>query len=378
MHLYTVGGAIRDLLIGQAPRDSDVVFDGSAEDFIRSNPAARKAGHAFPVCLLRGIEYAPLRGNTLEADLFARDFTINAIAADPNGKLTAHPLAFEDIRNGVLRAASPSSLNEDPCRVFRAARFLALYPWLKPHPSLLESMRNAKHLLNTLAPERVAGDLCKALAAPIPGNFFRVLQKTGCLAAWFPLLAHAAKITAGPPPHHSETVLEHTCEVMDIVANFEYTSQQERQLAVWMACCHDLGKVFTSSDLLPHHYGHDKKGESAAKKLAMHLSLSTRFVRAGSVAARWHMQGGQYTALRPVKRVDMLMAVNKASLLRPFFSLVQADSNVDFTSIAQAELDVIIRVALPDKWRNLGPESGKRLRQMRGEALAKANMPYPL
>lgn len=60
-------------------------------------------GKSVHVCLWRGRECMPLRRGNLEADLLARDLTVNALALDARGILHAHPQALADLRAGLLR-----------------------------------------------------------------------------------------------------------------------------------------------------------------------------------------------------------------------------------------------------------------------------------
>ena len=125
MELYLVGGAVRDLLLGRRPTDLDFAFDGTMADFLAAHPEAVRVGKSVDVCLWHGRECMPLRGGTLAADFEARDLTINALALDTAGRLHSHPQALEDLRNSLLRPASPTAFADDPTRVFRLARFAA-------------------------------------------------------------------------------------------------------------------------------------------------------------------------------------------------------------------------------------------------------------
>ena len=50
MRIYRVGGAVRDLLLGRAPKDHDyVVVGATVEDFLAAYPDAKQIGKAFPV-----------------------------------------------------------------------------------------------------------------------------------------------------------------------------------------------------------------------------------------------------------------------------------------------------------------------------------------
>lgn len=364
MEEYIVGGAVRDILLGRPPREYDIAFTGTVEGFICRNPSARKAGNDFPIFIKNGLEYAPLRGETIHDDLALRDFTINALALDGSGKIIAHPRSFSDLQHRILRPAGPDALNSDPVRAFRAARFAALLPDFSVHEQTLEQMAAVAEsgVLHNITPERVAGELQKALQTPKPGNFLRMLHAGNCLTPWFAEFSNAATIPAGPLPFHDESVLEHTAQIMDRCTG--------DAVAVFMALCHDIGKPQTPHDLLPHHYKHEHRGETAARQLAQRLKLPNRLGRAGELAARHHMKGGMYATLRTGTRVDMLMALNRQSLLSPFARLVHADSGTDYTARMHAERDAILRVNLPAELRNLGPESGKRLRELRCQTLA--------
>ncbi|UZP68259.1 tRNA nucleotidyltransferase [Desulfovibrio mangrovi] len=365
MEEYLVGGAVRDILLGRTPHEYDYAFADTVEGFICRNPSARKAGNDFSICILHGLEHAPLRGKSIHEDLLLRDFTINALALDPNGKLYAHPQAFADMRNRTLRATNPTALQDDPIRVFRAARFAADLPEFTIHPDLLQQMRDigSSGILDQMTPERVAGELFKALHTSMPGTFIRVLQEANCLSPWFKELQGAADVPAGPLPYHRESVLVHTAQVMDQCAG--------DPTAVYMALCHDLGKTKTPAEVLPHHYKHEHRGEEEAWALGTRLKLSNRLMRAGMVAARQHMKCGAYPSLKAGTRVDLLMEINKHSLLESFCRLIKADCGVDHSDTMSKDREVILNVVLPDELRNKGPESGIRLREMRCVALSR-------
>ena len=106
--VYLVGGAVRDRLLGRTPREYDFAFDADEATFLQRNPEARKVGKSVSVFLLRGQEFMPLEG-TLEEDMRRRDLTINALAEDRDGNLLGHPDALSDLREGILRPASPTA-----------------------------------------------------------------------------------------------------------------------------------------------------------------------------------------------------------------------------------------------------------------------------
>lgn len=355
------------MLLGLPVRDRDyLVLDATVEDFLKAHPAAKPVGKTFPVFILDHQEYSFPRAASLEQDLALRDFTMNALAMDEEGRLFCHPTAMEDLKSKVIRPASPSSLPDDPLRVIRAARFAAQMPGFSPHPELLDAMRTvaASGALAEPYAERVGQEVLKAIAGDCPGEFLRVLDRTGCLSPWLAELEGASGIPAGPLQYHDASVLEHTARVMDRLAG--------DPLSVWMALCHDLGKVTTPADMLPRHIDHDVRGEASALELGQRLRLPTRLIRAGSDASRWHMIAGNYPNLRASTRVDLLTRLTSRGVLREMFRLELADKDRDHSALVQRELETILAVRLAPEDRDLGPLSAEKLRGQRIKSIAKA------
>ena len=141
MKIYKVGGAVRDSLLGVRSADNDWVVIGSSPEEMMAN-GFKPIGKDFPVFLHPDTneEYALARTEkksgtgyhgftfyfgkdvTLEEDLSRRDFTINAIAEDKEGKIIDPFNGQEDINNKLFRHVS-DAFYEDPLRAIRLARF---------------------------------------------------------------------------------------------------------------------------------------------------------------------------------------------------------------------------------------------------------------
>ena len=185
------------------------------------------------------------------------------------------------------------------------------------------------------------------------------------VSPWFAELEEAARIPAGPPRWHGrDSVLDHTCSVMDRCAG--------DALAAWMALCHDLGKLRTPADNWPHHYGHDALGVSVAQALCRRLALSNLHLKAAETACAEHMRAGRYGELRVGTRRDILWRVERRGLSRPFWRLVDADSRRGWSTPAERELAILRAVRLPDEWRDRGPASAQHLRDLQCAALVAA------
>ena len=247
MKTYLVGGAVRDILLGQAPVELDYAVDGDDAAFLATHPDAARVGKSVQVCLWHGCEFMPLRGGSLPADLAARDLSVNALALDAGGHVHAHARTLADLERRLLRPASPDAFRKDPLRLFRLARFACRHPDWQLHPDCLRLAAEVpESALAAIPAERVGRELLKALALPCPGRFLEVLEQLHLWRPWFTELEAIARIPAGPVRWHSGSVLQHTVRVMNAVAG--------NSLAVWMAFCHDLGKLLTPEEELPHHY----------------------------------------------------------------------------------------------------------------------------
>ncbi len=375
MRILLVGGAVRNMLLGLPVRDRDyLVLGATVEDFLRAHPGAKAVGKTFPVVIHQGQEFSFPRGSatpgggTLEEDLRLRDFTVNAMALDQDGRLHCHPQALEDLQARQLRPASPGSLRDDPLRAYRAARLCCELPGFTPHPELLAAMRalDADALGQAYA-ERVGQEVLKACASPRPGDFLRLLGATGCLSPWLAEFEGAERIPAGPPKYHDASVLEHTARVMDACAALP----EEPALTAWMALCHDLGKTTTPAETLPRHIGHETRGEPLALALGQRLRLTARHIQAGAMAARWHMLAGSYPTLRPATRVDLLFRLKARGVLRELFRLAAADrGEAGHLPEALLDLESALAVRLPAKARDRGEDSGLLLRQLRAKAVS--------
>src|SRR5512135_1177848 len=143
--IFQVGGSVRDALLGLPVQDHDWVVVGGTPEGMEGQ-GYKPVGKDFPVFLhpatheeyaLARTERKTARGYkgfavyaapdvTLEQDLARRDFTINAMAQDAEGKLIDPYGGEADLRAGILRHVSPA-FAEDPVRILRAARFVARY-----------------------------------------------------------------------------------------------------------------------------------------------------------------------------------------------------------------------------------------------------------
>lgn len=364
MRIYLVGGAVRDRILGRPVQDRDyVVVGGSEAKLVRRIPGLTKIGRREPVWVRQGEEYTLSSQADILADLALRDLTINALAMDEGGAVIALPGALEDLMTRVLRPVAAANIFADPVRLVRAARFAAQFPDFRVDASWQEiAQAMPEATLGAVAAERVGAEIRKVCAAFAPGRFLRLAVAWGGFKPWCAVWCDAARIPAGPKPYHQESLLEHTAQVMDACAG--------DPLAVWMALTHDIGKTTTSVDLWPRHHGHERRGEDLARSWGLMLRLSSAWIQAGALAARWHMGCARYPELKASTRVRLVTEISRHQLLSQLARVVQADNGLDMQPWMEEDLRRIKAVRLPGHLQGLGKKSGEVLHALRCAVLA--------
>jgi tRNA nucleotidyltransferase (CCA-adding enzyme) len=208
MRIFTVGGAVRDELLGLPVRDRDFVVVGATPETMLSS-GYRPVGKDFPVFLhpvtheeyalarterktgrgYRGFAFHASPEVTLEEDLARRDLTINAIAKAPDGTLIDPFGGAADLAARVLRHVGPAFV-EDAVRILRVARFAARFGDFSIAPETLALMRRMvdNGEVDHLVAERVWRELARGLMEAAPSRMIRALHDCGALGRLLPAL----------------------------------------------------------------------------------------------------------------------------------------------------------------------------------------------
>ncbi|MBF0394593.1 MAG: CCA tRNA nucleotidyltransferase, partial [Alphaproteobacteria bacterium] len=189
-----VGGCVRDAVLKRPIRDVDIATHDPPERVmllleqagIRAVPTGIEhgtvtavVGHAhFEVTTLREDVETFGRHARVEftddwaADAARRDFTINALFADPEGRIYDPFNGLQDLGAGRVRfVGDPTKrIEEDVLRLLRFFRFFAWYGRPPPDPYSLAACRHMAPLLPRLSGERVCGEILKLLLAPDPAS----------------------------------------------------------------------------------------------------------------------------------------------------------------------------------------------------------------
>jgi hypothetical protein len=171
---WVVGGAVRNELLGREVLDLDIAClepGRAAREYAGrwgGAPFLLSERHgAWRVVLTDGrtIDFSPLRGGSIEADLSARDFTINAIAVPLAGGEPLDPYGGRaDLEHRALRPVSEQIFDDDPLRLLRAVRIEdELRVRLDPEGERL--LRARAGLVTRAAGERILDELLRLSGA---------------------------------------------------------------------------------------------------------------------------------------------------------------------------------------------------------------------
>ena len=220
---WLVGGSVRDELLGRPVTDVDLAVAGDPERAARalagevSGPvfALSEAFGAWRVIDRRGgrvFDVSPLQGDTIEADLGERDFTINAMARPLEGGELIDPHGGRaDLDGRVLRVLGARAYDADPLRPLRLARFAAELRF-DPDPETERLSAAAAPRTSEASPERVFGELKRLLAADGAVEGVELADRLGLLAAVLPELAALHDVEQSH--FHHLDVYGHTLEVL--------------------------------------------------------------------------------------------------------------------------------------------------------------------
>jgi poly(A) polymerase len=336
--VWIVGGAVRDAVLGREVTDLDLAVAGDPGRAAKA--VAREGdGHAFElsaefatwraVARDQGwqIDATALRGETIESDLAARDFTLGAVAVPLAGGEPVDPFGgIADLERGLLRVVGEDSFGADPLRLLRAAR-LAADLGLEVDPATaarakLDSARAAEP-----AGERQLAELRRLVGGPDPLRGVGLLDELGLTAVVLPELEALRGVEQGPNHHldvfgHTLAVLERTLEVEADLERFageravETRALLDEPLADEMsrgtalrfgALLHDIGKPATRGerDGYVTFIGHDGEGAEIVGGVCGRLRASSRLTRHLKALTEHHLRLGflVHEAPLPPRRV---------------------------------------------------------------------------
>lgn len=265
---YIVGGAVRDFLLGKAPKDIDLITTKSIQEIKKAveelgGKAVPKGGEKFLVvtAIVGGQEVDIVRARkevylphtrkpvvvpaSIKEDVMRRDLTINALLMDADGNVIDYVGGLNDLKNKVIRfVGNPDErISEDPLRALRAVRFAVALGFVIEPKSFSAIRRNAHKLTEKVSWERIRDELVKMFKVS-PYKSLKLLDDSGLLGAILWELDESRLVYHDErPPHYGESVLDHTLDALKRFERIKDTlSEDERLTLAFALLLHDIGK----------------------------------------------------------------------------------------------------------------------------------------
>jgi poly(A) polymerase/tRNA nucleotidyltransferase (CCA-adding enzyme) len=342
---YLVGGCVRDLLLNKKPKDWDITTNAKPEEILKIFGEAAFYENRFGTVGIRtGSEdeslkvievttfriegkYSDFRrpdevrfAEKLEDDLKRRDFTINALALDINGKVIDYFGGLEDLKNKIIRAVGDPEerFREDALRLMRAIR-LAGELNFEIEEKTFKAIQKFADLIQYIANERIRDEFNRIIMSENAVEGIELLRKSNLLKEILPELASTYGI--GQNKHHKYDVYTHSLK------SLEYAVKKNYPLYLRLAVLfHDIGKPIAKQGEGPDctFYNHEIIGSKIVKKILERLRYPNNVVKKVTHLVRHHMFYLEVDKVTPAAVRRLVRRVGQENL-EDLFKLRHAD-----------------------------------------------------
>jgi len=319
---YVVGGCVRDLIMGEKPKDWDITTNAKPEKIQKLFPKSfyeNKFGTVTVITnskdkTLKTIEITPFRlegkytdkrhpdeikfAKSVEEDLARRDFTINAMAIRiqfgdircpkirTSNVLIIDPFDGQrDLKKKIIRSVGKAEerFNEDALRMLRAVRFACTLDLTIEEKTLKAIQKNAG-LIQFISKERIRDELIKIFDSDKPAQGIDLLRQANLLKYILPELERGVGISQNK--HHIYDIYEHSLRSLDEAGKKKFNLEVR-----FAALFHDIGKPETKEGEGPDStfYNHDYVGAKFTARILSRLKFPSKFIDKVVLLVRNHM-----------------------------------------------------------------------------------------
>lgn len=318
-HVFLVGGAVRDKLMGNPIKDIDLCIDlpnggiefatwimktlGEFKQDTRPVVYPTYGTAMFTLSAFPGIDIECVQTRkeqyhdsnsrnpetaygTLEEDCYRRDLTINSLyqnistgeIIDITGK------GIDDIKNQIIRTPCDPNITytDDPLRMLRCIKFTSRYGW-KIEEKTMQGIIDNVERIQIITQERITDEINKILLTKKPSVGLKLLEKTGLLQYVLPDFVAMVGLTQNA--FHFGDAWEHTLMVVDKTKPI-----LENRLA---ALFHDLGKIKTKTideNGRIHFYNHETISADLSEVIMKRMKYPNNIIKRVRKAVNAHMR----------------------------------------------------------------------------------------
>ena len=321
---FIVGGAVRDYIIGRECDDIDIATDvpmdlierrfpthdiGSNKDF--GILVVEFEDNVFEVAQYRSDgEYSDGRrpdgvqvGVDVETDSCRRDFTINAMYMDEDGKILDFHGGKADIANKVIRTVGDSDyrLTEDYLRMFRAFRFSSVLDF-DIDDDILQTIGGYGYNIKQVSTERIWKELWKMASGIRFSQNIGIMYDLDFLQEIFPEFKNMHNYPHYKHHHPEGNVMNH---IMGVISNLDNQSAVVKLAGLF----HDIGKpkAYEKEDGGKFHYfRHEHIGVKVFDDIAKRIHIPKHVANEISYIIKNHMRFHLFLEMRDSKCVTLM------------------------------------------------------------------------
>ena len=307
---FLVGGCVRDLLLGNKPKDWDITTNATPEEIQKFFPDSFYENEfgtvgvktSSEVQSLKVVEVTPYRlesgyfdarhpdtvewAKSVGEDLARRDFTINALAYNlETSELIDLFGGQRDIEKKIIKTVGKPEerFGEDALRMLRALRLASELGFALAHDTQSAIGENA-NLLEKISKERIRDEFVKIIMSENPAIALDMAARLSLLMHITPEFEKGIGMEQNKA--HAYTVWEH------LLRSLNHAAAKKFPLYVRLAALfHDIAKPHTRvwKNNQWTFYGHEVVGARLARKVLEDLRFSKEIVDKTVKLVRWHM-----------------------------------------------------------------------------------------
>ncbi len=313
---YFAGGSVRDMLLGEDPKDYDIATSAKPEEVKKIFPKTVLVGEKFGVVIVvleeENFEVATFRAEgvysdgrrpdtitftSAKEDALRRDFTINGLLYDPlSEKVLDYVGGEKDIQGRRIQTIGDPEkrFGEDKLRLLRAVRFASTLSF-ELEKKTFETVKRLSSEIQGVSPERIRDELVKIFTRKGAGRGLELLSESGLLKEILPEV-EAMKGVNQPPEFHPEgDVFVHTKLMLE---KLDHPST----VLAFACLLHDVGKPLTYEvkDRIRFNE-HAEVGAEISERILERLRFSNREKEEIVICIKNHMRFKEVQHMRSGK-----------------------------------------------------------------------------
>lgn len=324
VHLYVVGGYIRDLLLGLETKDTDFAVLNGKLAFYRD--LEKKLKHHVITFRKKGIvnrrivvanrvfDFVDANKKGLEEEISRRDFTINSIVYFLNEKKLLDPQnGIQDLKAKIIKRNKKSIFRSDPLRMIRAIRLTCEKKGFTIADETFHQIKSSPEIIQRVSRERVKEELDKIMLTAHSSKGISILNETRILKFIIPEIVPLDGFPQGSK--HIFDAWKHTLKTLSYADKYPWMCKQlgikqsldEKSILLlkYSLLFHDIAKPQTFSEDESgnvHFYHHEIVSSTVASRIMKRFKCSKKFIHDVKAIIELHLRPHLLAEAKPKEK----------------------------------------------------------------------------